>query len=141
VISVYEGCHGQVRDLNTPDVSSLATRLGERLRHLRQARRLSQEQLAELAGVSYKFIGDVERGRGNPTIKWLDAVARGLGVPLTDLIVEEEGPSVVTYPPLSGREYSVVRDARDTLEGLLRRYGKADRLKIPPPKTKARRKT
>ena len=102
-------------------MSNLANRLGARIRDVRHARQLSQEQLAERAGVSYKFLGEVERGQGNPTVKWLEAVARGLGVTIKDLIVEEESPPM-TYPPLSGRDYSVVRDARDTLEQVLRRY-------------------
>jgi transcriptional regulator with XRE-family HTH domain len=103
-------------------VSSVASRLGVRIRDLRLAHNLSQEQLAERAGVSYKFIGDVERGNGNPTIKWLSAVAQGLGVSLKDLVADEEDPPAISYPALSGRDYSVVREARDRLEALLQRH-------------------
>ena len=83
---------------------------------------MTQEELGERAGVSYKFIGDVERGRGNPTVDWLDAVTLGLGVTIKDLIVDEE-PRPVPYWPLASHDYSAVREARDSLETILRRYG------------------
>jgi transcriptional regulator with XRE-family HTH domain len=103
------------------NVNNLSKRVGRRIRALRASRNMSQEQLAERAGVSYKFVGDVERGQGNPTLSWLEAVARGLGVAVKDLLADEEPPAVV-YPTFSGRDYVVMREAKETLETLLVRH-------------------
>lgn len=111
--------------------------MGKRIRTLRASRNLSQEQLAERAGVSYKFVGDVERGKGNPTVNWLEAVAIGLGVTVTDLLTEED-PAVL-YPPITGRDYIMMREAKDRLEGLLERYASEPAKRLSKRKTQKRR--
>jgi transcriptional regulator with XRE-family HTH domain len=88
--------------------------VGARLKQLRQARRLTQEQLAERAGLSYKFIGEVERGRGNPTLTTLAAMSEALGVGLGDLLGLE-----LERPRLTSRQVSQVRDALASLETLV----------------------
>jgi len=102
-------------------VRELVRKIGARLRELRLARQLTQEQLAERSGVSHKFLGEIERGVGNPTIEWLEDVATGLDVQVHDL-VRDEGPREVVYRPLSPTDYFVVREARDSLEEVLRRF-------------------
>lgn len=59
--------------------------LGQRLRALRKQRLLSQERLGERAGLSGKFIGEVERGEKSISIDSLYHVAVALEVPLRDL--------------------------------------------------------
>lgn len=54
--------------------------VGKRLRELRKAKGLSQERLAELAGINPKYYSDVERGKRNITIKNLERIASQLGV-------------------------------------------------------------
>lgn len=95
-------------------MGDLRGRLGVRLRQLRRARRLTQEQLAERAGLSYKFIGEVERGKGNPTLTTLGAISDALGVGLVDLLAIDPG-----RPKLSPRQVSQVRDALASLETLV----------------------
>lgn len=53
-----------------------------RVRALRLARGWTQEQLAERAGVHEKFLGAVERGERNVTLRNIARIARGLGVPI-----------------------------------------------------------
>jgi transcriptional regulator with XRE-family HTH domain len=84
------------------------------LRQLRQARRLTQEQLAERSGLSDKFIGEVERGRGNPTLTTLAALSEALGVGLVDLLGFEGD-----RPRLSPRQASQVREALASIETLV----------------------
>lgn len=56
-------------------------RLGKRICELRQARKMSQERLSELAGISAHHIGELERGKSkNPTYKVLSKLADALGV-------------------------------------------------------------
>ena len=45
----------------------------------------SQEQLAESAGLSLKHLGELERGRGNPTLASLESLAAAFRISLSDL--------------------------------------------------------
>jgi transcriptional regulator with XRE-family HTH domain len=64
-------------------------RLGKRLRTLRQARRLTQDEVAERAGfASGKYVGEVERGaRALPYLTLVKIVERGLGISLESVFV------------------------------------------------------
>ncbi len=66
-----------------------ARKLGARIRQLRVARGWTQEQLAEHAGVHYKYLGDVERGVRNPALFNIARIARALGVPVVVLFMDE----------------------------------------------------
>ncbi len=55
-------------------------KLGYKVRILRTEKGLSQENLAESAGLNRSFIGLLERGATNITIKNLEAVANALEV-------------------------------------------------------------
>jgi transcriptional regulator with XRE-family HTH domain len=73
-----------------PRPATVAVLFGRRLRGLRTLRRLTQEELGEKAGVSGKFIGQIERGSGNPSLKNLARLGQALGVELSDLLRLEE---------------------------------------------------
>jgi transcriptional regulator with XRE-family HTH domain len=64
---------------------SLSARLARNVRHLREARGLTQEQLARLAGLPRATWGLVESGTSNPTLAVLDKVANALQVPIEEL--------------------------------------------------------
>jgi len=67
--------------------------LGKRIQNLRQGKKLSQEQLAEAASLSLKHLGELERGRGNPTLASLESLAGAFGISLSDLFdFEHEQP-------------------------------------------------
>ena len=59
-------------------------RLGKKIKSLRKLSGLSQEQLGEMAGVSYKFIGEIERGKANPTIDILSRISDAIKTPLKE---------------------------------------------------------
>ena len=59
---------------------------GARIRQLRQAKRLSQEELADQAGCHRTYIGMLERGQGNPSLAILFRVAHALEVGVVDLL-------------------------------------------------------
>ena len=70
--------------------------LGQRLRALRKQRSLSQERLGALAGLSGKFIGEVERGEKSISIDSLYRVSVALEIPLRELTdVRADKPSAV----------------------------------------------
>lgn len=55
--------------------------LGKRISELRRLRKMSQERLSELAGISAHHIGELERGKSkNPTYQVLSKLADALGV-------------------------------------------------------------
>lgn len=53
----------------------------------REHRGLTQQQLADAAGISKPFLSQIESGKRKGTIETLSAIARSLGVPL-DLLTE-----------------------------------------------------
>jgi transcriptional regulator with XRE-family HTH domain len=64
---------------------SLAARLGQNVRQLREARGLTQQQVAQLARLPRATWSHVESGAGNPTLAVLDKVASALQVPIEEL--------------------------------------------------------
>lgn len=67
----------------------LRKQFGARLRELRKAAGLTQQELGELANVSYKFVGAIERGTENPSLLLIERLARGLDVEPVELFVLE----------------------------------------------------
>jgi transcriptional regulator with XRE-family HTH domain len=65
--------------------------LGQNVRRLRNARGLSQEALAAEVGVDMRYLGGIERGQENPTIKVVGSIAKALGVPASTLLIESRG--------------------------------------------------
>ncbi len=61
-----------------------------RLKAARAAMGLSQQQLADLVGVSRQTINAIEKGDYNPTVNLCIAICRALGLTLNDLFWNEE---------------------------------------------------
>jgi len=59
---------------------------GERVRQIRKEKGLSQEALADLAGIDRSYMGHIERGDQNVTLTKIHQIADALGVSLTMLI-------------------------------------------------------
>ncbi len=60
--------------------------IGSRIRALREARAITQAQLARVAGISRPTLANYEAGRQTMTVRALDAIARALGVDLDELV-------------------------------------------------------
>ena len=58
---------------------------GKRVRELRDRLGLSQEELAERAGLHRNYIGGIERGERNVAILNVARLASGLGVSIAEL--------------------------------------------------------
>ena len=69
-----------------------AERLGNRLRVARAEQRLSQEQLASLAGVTRQTISAIENTQYCPSALLAFVLARRLGKPVTDIFFIEGDP-------------------------------------------------
>ena len=62
--------------------------VGRKIRACRKQAGLSQETLAEKADLSYKYVGEVERGCVNISLDSLVRIAKALRVALRDLTDE-----------------------------------------------------
>ena len=67
-------------------MSSLLSALGQGIRQVREDRSLSQERLAELAGLHRTYVSSVEQGRRNLSIENIQKIAKALGVSMTEII-------------------------------------------------------
>jgi transcriptional regulator with XRE-family HTH domain len=63
--------------------------LGHNLRAYREERGLSQEAFAELVGVHRTYMGGIERGERNLTLKSVERLASYLGVSPVELLTSE----------------------------------------------------
>ncbi|GAA1693961.1 helix-turn-helix domain-containing protein [Microcella alkalica] len=68
------------------DITGLAVAIGARVRHERQARQWTLDQLAEAAGVSRRMLVTVEQGAANPSLGTLLKLSEALGVALPTLV-------------------------------------------------------
>lgn len=59
--------------------------LGMRIRYLRKNKGLSIEDLALDADINKNYLSDLERGRRNPTLLVLEAIANSLEIDLSEL--------------------------------------------------------
>ena len=67
--------------------------VGQTIRDARKRKAMTQERLSEIAGVSAKYLSEVERGQSNVTILFLSRVARALGVDMSALLCGCDDPS------------------------------------------------
>ncbi|MBX7106640.1 MAG: helix-turn-helix transcriptional regulator [Gemmataceae bacterium] len=68
-----------------PDIRE---RFGDAVRTRREKLGLTQEDLAEKAGIHRTYLSDVERGSRNVSLVNIERLARGLGLRIGDLFAE-----------------------------------------------------
>lgn len=64
---------------------SLREKFGQRLKAIRLSRNKSQEEFAELLGISVDFLSLIERGINAPSFENLDAFSSQLCIPVAEL--------------------------------------------------------
>jgi XRE family aerobic/anaerobic benzoate catabolism transcriptional regulator len=83
-------------DPETPPDASLAddrdylAAMGRTVRELRERRGMARKALSQVAGVSERYLAQLEAGDGNASVLLLRNVARALGVALPDLVAARE---------------------------------------------------
>jgi len=68
------------------------SRLGERVRAWRSEHGMTRKALSVASGVSERYLAQLEAGEGNISVLLLRKVARAMGVPVEDLVREENSP-------------------------------------------------
>ena len=71
-------------------MSDIAKIIGQRVRNYRNQSNLSQEKLAEAAGLHPTYIGQIERGEKNVTIESIAKISEALNLPLSKLFEKLE---------------------------------------------------
>lgn len=71
-------------------MANVFVRFGMRLREIRLKKQLSQERLAELAGLHRTYVSSVERGERNISLENIDRLANALGEPMAKLMPPPE---------------------------------------------------
>jgi transcriptional regulator with XRE-family HTH domain len=71
-------------------ITDMAAALGTVLKKHRQASKLSQEALAEKAGIHPTHVSLIERGERNPSVNVAKSLATALNLSLASLIQEAE---------------------------------------------------
>jgi transcriptional regulator with XRE-family HTH domain len=104
--------------------------IGQRLRARRVALGRTLADVAEQSGLSLPYVSNLERGRGNPTLEALQALAKALEVPLASLIGDgvdaDVGLDVVlASAPPSLLQFSRSPDFRETVADLAKRQGES----------------
>lgn len=66
--------------------SNINEEVGFNIRRIREERDLSQEELADLAGLHRAYIGQIERGEKNIGLKNLEKIAKALNVNIKVLL-------------------------------------------------------
>jgi transcriptional regulator with XRE-family HTH domain len=68
------------------------SQLGPRVRALRETLSLTQEQLAERAGISHSHLSMIERGDRTPHVETLMSLAKALGIAVSQLLLDANEP-------------------------------------------------
>ncbi len=111
--------------------------LGAQLRRLRLDRQMTQETLAELASLNYKYIGRIELGKADPGADVLVRLARALAVPVGELFATIT-PARGMPPALPLEAVEAVTSALQTLTAALERL-LSDQPRRPPFRAPRRR--
>ena len=72
------------------DYQELQVSLGRTIRNLRGRRGYSQESFAHAVGLHRTYMGDIERGERNVSLRNLLRIADALEIPLSQLLAEAE---------------------------------------------------
>ncbi|MGD7022844.1 helix-turn-helix domain-containing protein [Rossellomorea vietnamensis] len=63
--------------------------IGERVKKLRQERKMSMTELADKAGVAKSYLSSIERNlQKNPTVQFLEKISKALDVPVDSLLYD-----------------------------------------------------
>lgn len=68
--------------------SQVLKNFGDKVRQERTKKNLSQEGLADLAGVHRTYIGMIERAEKNITLENIEKIAKALKIKINSLLVE-----------------------------------------------------
>lgn len=75
-------------------VDAYQSAFGRHIRYVRTLRGATQEDVAHRTGVHVTYLSGIERGRRNPSLKSIRAIAKALEVETADLFAFETGRKI-----------------------------------------------
>ena len=70
-------------------MQDVQVRFGARLRRIRRKKGISQEKLADLAGLHRTYVSSIERGERNVSLVNIERLAIALGTTMAELMPDE----------------------------------------------------
>lgn len=67
-------------------MKNILNKFGNRIKELRIEKDLTQEQFAELSGLHKNYIGMVERGERNPSLKNIEVIALAFNISISEMM-------------------------------------------------------
>ena len=64
---------------------NIEKKFGAKLAYIKKSKKLSQMKLAELVDMNFNYIGQIERGEANVTIKTMKNIADALDIEVSEL--------------------------------------------------------
>lgn len=71
----------------------LKEQFAKNLKTIRKSRKLTQEQLAEIVNVDFRYISFLENAKSFPSCDLIEKLSKALNVNYTDLFMDEENMS------------------------------------------------
>lgn len=71
-------------------MESISVKFGKVVKQIRQQKKLSQEKLAEMAGLDRTFVSLIERGRRRPTLESAARISKALNLSLSWMVATAE---------------------------------------------------
>lgn len=81
----------------------MSQRLGLRIKALRRLKRVTQQELANMIGISVTTLSYIERGRKEPSPQLLEKIALQLDIPREELFIIGEHDDVPEIKNMPGR--------------------------------------
>ncbi|WP_100010397.1 helix-turn-helix domain-containing protein [Lentibacillus sediminis] len=86
--------------------------IGEKIKELRQDKKMSLSELAEKANVAKSYLSSIERNlQTNPSIQFIEKISNVLGVSVNELIQEENS---VPIESLDDEWMTIVKEAMNS---------------------------
>jgi transcriptional regulator with XRE-family HTH domain len=89
--------------LNHSDIDTSSSKVGRRIRELREKRRISMRELGRLSGISVNALSLIERGQTSPSVSTLYRLVDALGVPITAIFGAEPLREEIVFCPVTKR--------------------------------------
>ena len=100
--------------------------IGSRIRYIRRREKLSQEQLAELSGLSRQSISNIETNRKKASVEALVSIASALNVSLDDLLRNPKDDTlselIYLYKQCSPKERLLLLSLSKSIFSVLRKH-------------------
>jgi DNA-binding transcriptional regulator YiaG len=84
----------QTRCERESSVARLREQFGQKLKSIRLSKQMSQEQFAELLGISVDFLSLIERGINAPSFENLEVFSAQLGLAVSELFTFSKSPTI-----------------------------------------------